>query len=107
MKLLHSVPAALLITAAASESNWPSLVRRDNATCKCQPGESCWPEESRWTGLRQAVQGRLYSVVPAGAVCFPSYNNVSTADAAKCTAVKANWTNPNWMYVILTHSIMR
>jgi len=97
MRLSFSLLSALIAVAAAGGPGRPSLARRDNATCKCLPGEGCWPEAARWTGLRQAVQGRLYSVVPAGAVCFPSFNNVSTADAAKCTSVKANWTNPNWM----------
>jgi len=93
MKLSAATVLSALVAGAVSTPQW----KRDNATCKCYPGDECWPTDARWKALNQAVQGRLSSFVPAGAVCYPSYNNVSTSSATKCDAVKANWTNPNWM----------
>jgi hypothetical protein len=99
MKLSAGVVAAVLATGTVGGRLHYNLKRQNTTLCKCLPGESCWPVESRWSGLKQAVQGRLYAVTPPGAVCHPNFNNVSTADAAKCSAVKASWTDPNWMYV--------
>ncbi len=94
MRLSLSILCALAARATCSQGqSW----KRDNATCKCYPGDDCWPSPARWDALNSATRGRVSAFVPAGAVCYPSFNNASTASVAKCDAVKANWTNANWM----------
>ncbi|OAA56541.1 FAD-binding, type 2 [Niveomyces insectorum RCEF 264] len=93
MQLSFGILAACAVGALAS----PHL-RRDNATtCKCYPDEPCWPADSRWKALSQAVQRRLATFTPPAAACYPTYKNVSTASADQCTAIKANWTNADWI----------
>ncbi|CAK7229297.1 hypothetical protein SCUCBS95973_007173 [Sporothrix curviconia] len=90
----------LLAVAAASSLASPSVLhaaRANTTTCKVYPDDPAWPTDSRWQALNQAVQGRLTKFVPPGAVCYPTYGNASTANADACTAVKANWTNANWI----------
>lgn len=57
------------------------------AVCKCYPGESCWPSASEWSALNQTVGGRLVRVFPPGAVCYPSFNGILTANPARCAEV--------------------
>ena len=60
--------------------------------CKCGPKDSCWPSKQDWEKLNSTVGGRLIKTVPIGAVCRNSFDNVSYYDAAKCAALKADWT---------------
>ncbi|CAK7203751.1 hypothetical protein SEUCBS139899_006498 [Sporothrix eucalyptigena] len=90
----------LLAAAAAGTLASPAAhlaARANTTTCKTYPDDPEWPTDSRWGALNQAVQGRLTKFVPPGAVCYPTYGNASTANADACTAVKANWTNANWI----------
>jgi hypothetical protein len=65
-------------------------------TCKCYPGDSCWPTDAQWSALNQTVGGRLVKAIPPGAVCYESFQGTPTEDAAKCAAVAAQWTNSSW-----------
>lgn len=87
----------LLAAAAAGSLASSHLARANTTTCKCYADQSCWPTDSRWQALNQAVQGRLSKFVPPAAACYPTYGNATTANADACTAIKANWTNANWM----------
>lgn len=87
----------LLAAFAAGSLASPFQTRANTTTCKCYPDDACWPTDSRWQALNQAVQGRLTKFVPPGAACYPTYGNATTASADVCTAIKANWTNANWM----------
>ncbi|KIH92013.1 FAD binding protein domain-containing protein [Sporothrix brasiliensis 5110] len=87
----------LLTAAAAGSLASPHLARANTTTCKCYADQSCWPTDSRWKALNQAVQGRLVNFVPPAAACYPTYGNATTANADACTAIQANWTNANWI----------
>lgn len=59
-------------------------------TCKTSPASPDWPLEDAWAHLAQAVDGRLLTVPPPGAVCHPdqpTYNNAS------CAEVQAEWSS--------------
>ncbi|KAL1898270.1 hypothetical protein Sste5346_003678 [Sporothrix stenoceras] len=90
-----------LLTAAAAGSlaspALPHFPRANTTTCKCYADQPCWPTDSRWQALNQAVQGRLTKFVPPAAACYPTYGNASTANADACSAITANWTNANWI----------
>lgn len=56
------------------------------ATCKCFPGDACWPSDAEWSKLNKTVSGRLVATVPIGSPCHdPHY------DAAACQALQDEW----------------
>ncbi|KAJ5379865.1 uncharacterized protein N7496_002293 [Penicillium cataractarum] len=84
MKAWLVTVAALASTAVAS----PSCERR-SSSCRCMPGDDCWPAASAWASLNNTVGGRLIATVPIGSPCHdPNY------DAAACTALQNTWTEP-------------
>ncbi|KAK2013378.1 FAD binding domain-containing protein [Colletotrichum eremochloae] len=64
-------------------------VRQDDASCRCYPGEACWPTTAQWDSFNQTVGGRLIATVPIGAPCHDS--SFGAYDEAKCTALQNVW----------------
>ncbi|KAK2046618.1 FAD binding domain-containing protein [Colletotrichum somersetense] len=63
--------------------------RAEDASCRCLPGDDCWPSTSSWDALNSTVAGKLVATVPIGSVCHdPNY------DEAACTALQESWTLP-------------
>jgi hypothetical protein len=63
--------------------------RAPGATCRCLPGDACWPATSSWDSLNSTVGGKLIATVPIGSVCHdPTY------DEAACTALRDSWVLP-------------
>lgn len=61
----------------------------NSSSCKCIPGDACWPSADAWAQLNQTVDGKLIPNVPLAHVCHdPDY------DEAACTALKAEWSWP-------------
>lgn len=59
------------------------------SSCRCIPGDSCWPAPAEWDALNRTVGGRLVATVLLAHVCHdPIYN------ATACEAVKAGWIYP-------------
>ena len=60
-----------------------------NKTCKCFPGDACWPSEREWDNFNTTVGGRLAKTVPLGSPChYPDY------DAALCEELQSEWLFP-------------
>ncbi|GKT46425.1 FAD-linked oxidoreductase sor8 [Colletotrichum spaethianum] len=66
------------------------IAQRDS-TCRCYPGEDCWPTTAKWDAFNETVGGRLIATVPIGAVCHDS--SFGAYDEAKCTALQNSWAN--------------
>ncbi|KAJ7720518.1 hypothetical protein B0H16DRAFT_1386764 [Mycena metata] len=66
------------------------------ASCKCYPGDTCWPTAREWSRLNTTVGGRLIATVPRAAAChddqWAPYNN------ATCTALQNSWVDPETHY---------
>ncbi|KAF9874488.1 FAD binding domain-containing protein [Colletotrichum karsti] len=63
--------------------------RADDSSCRCLPGDACWPSTDSWNTLNTTVGGKLIATVPIGSVCHdPNY------DEAACTALKESWVLP-------------
>ena len=59
-------------------------------SCRCLPGDGCWPKAQEWERLNSTVGGRLVATVPLSAPCHdPTYN------AAECLNIKNLWAFPN------------
>lgn len=60
-----------------------------NETCRCFPGDGCWPSELTWRALNSSVHGRLVATVPLGAPCHdPTYNSDI------CDNLQKHWLEP-------------
>ncbi|KAH6689806.1 FAD binding domain-containing protein [Plectosphaerella plurivora] len=81
MKAVNFLAAVFL--AAASSLAAPA------ESCRCLPGDACWPATAKWNALNSTVAGRLVATKPIGSPCHDP-----TFDAAACDALKASWFNP-------------
>ncbi|KAK4167921.1 hypothetical protein QBC43DRAFT_285235 [Cladorrhinum sp. PSN259] len=63
--------------------------------CKCFPGDSCWPSNSKWNSLNATVGGNLQVNLPPAAPCYNTFQgplgNINTYDAQKCATVTSNF----------------
>ncbi|KXS93458.1 hypothetical protein AC579_3495 [Pseudocercospora musae] len=66
-------------------------------TCRCFPGDDCWPTLQEWAAFNQSVNGNLIATTPLGAPChdspFGPYN------ATECSRLRELWTFPELHYV--------
>ena len=83
----HNMRASILSLGVCAT---PSLsLPVSNATCKCFPGESCWPSTESWESLNATVGGRLLETVPLAQKCHdPQFDN------ATCSALQSEWQSP-------------
>ena len=63
------------------------------STCRCLPGDSCWPGATEWAQLNTTVGGRLIPTVPLATVCHDPYYN-----EAACSLLQAQWQMPLTQY---------
>ncbi|PHH68281.1 hypothetical protein CDD82_680 [Ophiocordyceps australis] len=75
--------AQLLLPLAASSTR----------TCRCIPGDSCWPDDAAWATLNDTLHGRLIKSSPLASVCHdPHY------DEEACNALAKAWPLPQTLY---------
>ena len=64
--------------------------------CKVLPGDVNWPTLAEWDALNKEVEGRLLGpVTPLSAPCHDNPEGLGEYDAAKCTTITENWTQPS------------
>ncbi|KAF4427081.1 FAD-linked oxidoreductase sor8 [Colletotrichum fructicola] len=90
LTLAPAVVSALSVGKPGGSFGNPLEEREDsNATCRCFPGDDCWPTAAEWDAFNTTVGGRLIATVPIGAVCHDS--SFGSYDEAKCTALQNAW----------------
>jgi hypothetical protein len=58
----------------------------NNGTCRCFPGDPCWPTQHEWYAFNDTVNGQLIKTVPLGSPCHaPDYNEIL------CEELKSEW----------------
>jgi hypothetical protein len=60
-------------------------------TCRCFPGEACWPANESWDAFNKTLGGKLIKTIPIGAVCHTSQDFLPY-DAEACAQLQAQWT---------------
>ncbi|KAK3937721.1 FAD-binding, type 2 [Diplogelasinospora grovesii] len=72
---------------------------KQTSSCKCLPGDSCWPSASQWQKLNTSANGNLLAVRPAGSVCYQTFNGQPNPqyNADACATAKNGWTVSNWI----------
>lgn len=59
------------------------------STCRCFPGEACWPAVETWKALNSSVGGRLIANAPIAAACHDS--QFGSYDETTCTNIRDTW----------------
>jgi hypothetical protein len=57
-----------------------------STSCRCFPGETCWPSRSAWDRLNATVGGRLVATIPLGSPCHDPVYNVT-----ECAILQGLW----------------
>lgn len=77
---------SLLALASANDA-------RGSGSCRCFPGDECWPSRDVWSSFNASVDGRLIATVPLGTPCHtPNY------DEAVCETLSNQWMFPAVQY---------
>ncbi|KAF2084760.1 FAD/FMN-containing isoamyl alcohol oxidase MreA [Saccharata proteae CBS 121410] len=81
------VPVSLELSSVNGKSDSTS------SSCKCFPGDACWPSETAWAAFNASVDGNLIATIPLAQPCHAPYY-----DQALCASMQANWTEPSAHY---------
>lgn len=73
-------------------------------TCRCYPGDQCWPSATDWESFNQTLGGKLIQTVPIASPCHDTFPGVRY-DAATCADIQANWVRPS-LHDVTSHSTM-
>ncbi|TVY58925.1 FAD-linked oxidoreductase ZEB1, partial [Lachnellula cervina] len=96
MRFLVLALASVFLQSSAVVANGPN----GPPSCRCMPGDSCWPAIWEWEALNFIVGGRLVASQPLGAPCHdPTYN------ATECAKLQTEWTDPT-MHMASSSSVM-
>ena len=75
----------------------PIAVASTGSSCRCFPGDACWPSTQDWDTFNATLGGRLIATVPAASVCH--YNSTFLPyDAAACEELLAVWNETRTHY---------
>ena len=59
------------------------------STCRCFPGDGCWPTDTEWQQFNSSIDGNLIRTHPIASICHePQY------DAEHCQALQKTWQDP-------------
>jgi hypothetical protein len=68
----------------------------NSSSCRCFPGDTCWPSTEVWNELNRTLAGRLIPTIPIASVCHDSSFGPYDADA--CASVQSTWDWPQTHY---------
>lgn len=88
VKMMSSVLfAAATVMSVASQH--AAVLATGTQTCKCIPGDDCWPTAQEWEAFNATVSGKLVTPRQLASACHnPDY------DEATCQYVREQWTQP-------------
>jgi len=91
ISILGVVVLGLILANVHVPTSLAQFFRRDTS-CKCFPGDACWPSPTKWASFNQSLGGKLIATVPIGSPCH--YSAFGPYDEIQCEALRAAWTNP-------------
>ncbi|KAM0308775.1 hypothetical protein ACHAO8_009643 [Botrytis cinerea] len=89
-----SASMIFLLLLTAFFGSYESLISASplKSTCRCFPGDSCYPDTTAWDALNATVGGKLIATVPIAAVCH--FDQFVAYDEAACATLRDNWFYP-------------
>jgi FAD/FMN-containing dehydrogenase len=107
--IMWAVPFAVLVGAvslAFSATIAPDALDSVlGKTCRCFPGDACWPSQKSWGEFNRTLGGKLIATVPVASACHDDFAGLVSFDAAECARVQENWAKPEF-HIDTTHSPM-
>ncbi|KAK4233368.1 FAD binding domain-containing protein [Achaetomium macrosporum] len=94
----------LCLAGAATSTSAPATRPGTPSSCRCFPGDACWPSAEVWTAFNESLGGKLIATVPLASPCHSTFPGVDY-DAARCAEIRTNWARPSLHYAT-THSPM-
>ncbi|KAI1371219.1 putative alcohol oxidase [Hypoxylon crocopeplum] len=73
---------------------------QSSQSCRCFPGDSCWPTKVSWEQLNKTVGGRLIATIPLGTPCHGD-----EYDESRCREIRDTWNLPD-THIATSSSIM-
>ena len=84
--------ALTLHGSTSSSSPFPRHEPRYASSCRCFPGDPCWPTPAQWKAFNSTLGGRLIATIPIAAACH--HDSVTPYDVQKCDALQNIWFYP-------------
>lgn len=95
-KVLALWPALILIIHSLGVAASLSQNQTGTSSCRCFPGDFCWPSQAEWSAFNDTVGGRLVATVPIASICHDS--SFGSYDAAGCAQLQDEWLVPATHY---------
>lgn len=67
------------------------------SSCRCYPGDACWPSAQQWSDFNATLAGKLISTVPIGSVCHTN-GEFAAYDKKDCDNLISDWGFPATHY---------
>lgn len=93
---IHLIVTFSSTLCMVSQVQGDGIADRAYTSCRCLPGDSCWPSQGDWDDLNRTVVGGLIATVPLGSPCHGL-----RYDAAECSLLQTEWTNAQVQSVFL------
>jgi hypothetical protein len=97
MVLIRRFAVVLVLASAGAAATFPvrsnGTIGDQQQTCRCLPGDDCWPSPQLWSQLNDTVSGRLIATQPIAVVCHGA-----AFDQTACDLLKENWDLPETQY---------
>lgn len=95
--------ALILHGSTLSSSPFPKHEPRYASSCRCFPGDPCWPTPVQWKAFNSTLGGKLIATIPIAAACH--HDSFTPYDVQKCDALQNIWFYPE-THIDLPSSIM-
>ena len=66
-----------------------SLAANNTSSCRCYPGDVCWPNATEWDNFNRTLGGKLIATVPIASACH--HDTFSPYDAEACSKLRSAW----------------
>jgi hypothetical protein len=91
----------LLLSALAIAAPGPVPESRhsqseNTSSCRCFPGDSCWPTTAEWNQFNGTLGGKLIATIPIASSCH--YDSYASYNAGQCAQLQSVWGFPQTHY---------
>ncbi|PWY80895.1 FAD-binding domain-containing protein [Aspergillus sclerotioniger CBS 115572] len=90
---LHGLLLWTSLVSLLALGNAAVPIYRRCTSCRCFPGEACWPSLAEWASFNKSLDGRLIPTVPLGKPCHAPFYRED-----ECDYLRDQWTEPEIHY---------
>ncbi|KAI0205452.1 FAD-binding domain-containing protein [Astrocystis sublimbata] len=90
VSFLHLGVYGLLWAATNAQNN--TTGNEWESSCRCFPGDDCWPSAESWNAFNASLGGKLIETIPIASPCHDY--TVTGYDPKQCTSLQNDWFYP-------------